>query len=399
MRTLQQPYPLAAGGSVEWSTQPFTFPSPQPPPRAARLLDGRALASEWKADVRAAIAAARPLCARPPGLAVVLVGEALDSLLYVRRKRDACAAVGIRFQLVHLPETASQAEVLAALRLCERDLCVHGILVQLPLPPHLDEETVLEAVSFEKDVDGFHPLNIGRLSMRGRTPLAVPCTPKGLLEMLRRARIPVLGAQAVVLGNSNTVGTPTAMLLRDCGASTVTVCHAAQTADAAALRHLAEVARTADILVAAVGRPGMVRRDWIKPGATVLDVGINVVPMPAAEEAESEPQLHPCAEGPGSRPSAFSDTTRMRIVGDVAFAEACGVAGAITPVPGGVGPMTIAALLDNVLHSWLRIERAGERGYYTPSGPPDPPKATQVMAALPLAPRAPAPMERDNSKI
>lgn len=284
-------------------------------------------------------------------MAVVLVGEAVDSLLYVRRKRDACVAAGICFHLVHLSGQASQAEVLQALQRCARDDAIHGVLVQLPLPPHLDEEAVLEAVEVEKDVDGFHPLNVGRLCMRGRTPLAVPCTPKGLLETLRRAHIPVAGCSAVVLGNSNTVGTPLSMLLRNCGAATVTVCHAAHGADRDALQRLADVARTADVLVAAVGRPEMVRAHWIKPGATVLDVGINAVPA-LPSEARQPP---PCAEAPGERVAALGEQ-RFRIVGDVAYAEVARVAGAITPVPGGVGPMTIAALLDNVMQAWRRRE-------------------------------------------
>ena len=279
----------------------------------------------------------------------------MDSLLYVRRKRDACVAAGICFHLVHLPESSSQAEVLQALRTCERDTAVHGVLVQLPLPPHLDEEAVLEAVGVEKDVDGFHPVNVGRLSMRGRSPLAVPCTPKGLLETLRRANIPVAGCSAVVLGNSNTVGMPLSMLLRNCGAAVVTICHEAHGAHGDALARIAAVSRTADLLVAAVGRPGLVRAHWVKPGATVLDVGINAV-LAASADGSREP---PCAEAPGERVADSSSPVeqRFRIVGDVAFDEVACVAGAITPVPGGVGPMTIAALLDNVLHAWLRQER------------------------------------------
>jgi len=334
-------------GVVTQELGPTTAPS-SPPSLAARVLDGRVIAAEWTADVRAAIrgTAAR----RPPGLAVLLVGEAVDSLLYVRRKRDACVAAGICFHLVHLPEAASQAEVVRALQRCAGDDAIHGVLVQLPLPPHLDEEAVLEAVGVEKDVDGFHPVNVGRLSMRGRSPPSVPCTPKGLMELLRRSHIPVAGCSAVVLGNSNTVGTPLSMLLRNCGAEMVTICHTAHSADRAALLRLAAVSRTADVLVAAVGRPGLVRAHWVKPGATVLDVGINAV-----ASLSDELQAPPCAEAPGERLSVAAGQ-RFRIVGDVAYDEVSRVAGALTPVPGGVGPMTIAALLDNVLHAWLRRE-------------------------------------------
>ena len=315
------------------------------------VLDGRACAAAWSEEIRRTIAETR--APRPPGLAVLLVGEAVDSLLFVRRKRDACAAVGISFRLVHLPERATQAEVLSALQCCVADPSIHGVLVQLPLPPHLDEEAVLEAVGTQKDVDGFHPLNAGRLAMRGRTPAFVPCTPKGLLELLRRAYIPVAGRAAVVLGNSNTVGMPLAMLLRDCGAETVTVCHTAQTQDAASLQRLAAVSRTADILIAAVGRPGLVRRDWIKPGATVLDVGINAVP--SAVHDSSEHTDGPCAEAPGARLQASQlGERRMRVVGDVAYDECLPICGAITPVPGGVGPMTIAGLMDSVVLAWRR---------------------------------------------
>jgi 5,10-methylene-tetrahydrofolate dehydrogenase/methenyl tetrahydrofolate cyclohydrolase len=325
------------------------------------VLDGRAYAAAWCADIAAEVAArsAAGPASRPPGLAVVLVGDCVDSLLYVRNKRDAAAAAGIAFRLVHLPGDVTQSALLAAVHAAVADEGVHGVLVQLPLPPHLDEERVLEAVSPAKDVDGFHPLNAGRLSMRGRTPLFVPCTPKGCLELLRRARIPVAGANAVVLGNSNTVGTPLSLLLRDCGAATVTVCHAAASCAAGGddEARLAAVARTADILVAAVGRPGLVRASWVKPGAAVIDVGINAVPAPGP----GAPGGASCGTGSGAGFGAHVSLADLgaqewRVVGDVAADEVAAVAGAITPVPGGVGPMTIAALLDNVLHAWTRAE-------------------------------------------
>ena len=338
------------------------FEPPQvPASSAATLLDGRALAAAWSHDVRAAISRAQSSAsppARPPGLAVLLVGECVDSLLYVRRKRDACAAAGITFRLIQLPESTSQEEVLGAVRQAVGDPAIHGVLVQLPLPRQVDEEAVLEAVCTSKDVDGFHPLNAGRLSMRGRTPVFVPCTPKGCLEMLRRARIPVAGAHCVVLGNSNTVGTPLAMLLRDCGAAAVTVCHSV---DSLGPSRTEALCRSADILVAAVGRPHLVRRSWVKPGAAVLDVGINAVPLDQLEEGPPPQQQQQPVAGRGGPHMSLGDLAQRqwRIVGDVAFDEVAMVAGAITPVPGGVGPMTIAALLDNTLHAWLRLEWPG----------------------------------------
>jgi 5,10-methylene-tetrahydrofolate dehydrogenase/methenyl tetrahydrofolate cyclohydrolase len=216
-----------------------------------------------------------------------------------------------------LPKTATQAEVEDLVARLNADSRVHGILVQLPLPDGLDEEAVLAGISLEKDVDGFHPVNIGRLAMKGRKPLFAPCTPSGCMVLLEEAGATFKGAQAVVLGRSNIVGLPAAMLLlaRD---ATLTVCHSRS-------RDLPGICRTADILIAAVGRPEMVRGDWVKPGAFVIDVGINRIPD-------------------ASRKSG------SRLVGDVAFDEVKEVAGAITPVPGGVGPMTIAMLMRNTLH-------------------------------------------------
>lgn len=282
------------------------------------LIDGVAVAARVRAhvaeQVQAQLAAGRPR----PGLATVLVGDNPASHVYVRNKRKACAEAGIESFGHELPATASQAEVEALVAQLNADPRVHGILVQLPLPAHLDEERVLGAISIEKDVDGFHPVNIGRLSMKGREPLFVPCTPAGCMVLLEEAGAQFKGANAVVLGRSNIVGLPAAMLLlrRDC---TVTICHSRT-------RNLPEVCRQADILIAAVGRAEMVRRDWVKPGALVIDVGINRV----------------------------DDATRKsgyRLVGDVAFEEVRDVAGGITPVPGGVGPMTIAMLLQNTLRA------------------------------------------------
>ncbi|MCB0226517.1 MAG: bifunctional methylenetetrahydrofolate dehydrogenase/methenyltetrahydrofolate cyclohydrolase, partial [Anaerolineae bacterium] len=251
-----------------------------------------------------------------PGLATVLVGERKDSQTYVRMKKQACAEVGIASFSHDLPADISQADLLKVVQDLNAHPEVNGILVQLPLPDHINEEEILSAISLTKDVDGFHPINIGRLSMKRRAPLFVPCTPKGCIELLDRSGVEIEGRRAVVLGRSNIVGLPVAMLLLHRNA-TLTICHSRT-------QNLPQIVREADILIAAVGRPEMVKGDWIKPGAVVIDVGMNAVDDPAA------------AKG-------------YRLVGDVAFDEAREVASAITPVPGGVGPMTIAMLLRNTL--------------------------------------------------
>jgi methylenetetrahydrofolate dehydrogenase (NADP+)/methenyltetrahydrofolate cyclohydrolase len=294
----------------------------------AQIIDGTAIAAKVRAqvaaDVQSRANAGKPL----PGLATVLVGDNPASETYVRSKRKACAEVGIASYPFELPKTATQREVEELVRQLNADPRIHGILVQLPLPDGLNDEAVLAGISLEKDVDGFHPINIGRLAMKGRRPLFTPCTPSGCMVLLEEAGATFKGAQAVVLGRSNIVGLPAAMLLlsRD---ATLTVCHSRS-------RDLPGICRTADILIAAVGRAEMVRGDWVKPGAFVIDVGINRIP----------------------------DATRKsgsRLVGDVAFDEVKEVAGAITPVPGGVGPMTIAMLMRNTLRgAELADARAAE---------------------------------------
>jgi 5,10-methylene-tetrahydrofolate dehydrogenase/methenyl tetrahydrofolate cyclohydrolase len=287
----------------------------------ATIIDGKSIAAEIRSgiasEVQRAVAAGKPR----PGLATVLVGDNPASHTYVRAKRKACAEVGIESFAHELPASAAQAEVEQLVSSLNSDARVHGILVQLPLPAGLDEEAVLKAVGIEKDVDGFHPLNIGRLAQKGRHPLFVPCTPAGCMVLLERAGAHLDGARAVVLGRSNIVGMPVALLLVRENA-TVTICHS-RTKD------LPAVCREADVLIAAIGRAEMVRGDWIKPGAHVIDVGINRVDDPGRQQG-------------------------YRLVGDVAFSEAVEVAGAITPVPGGVGPMTIALLLQNTLHAARR---------------------------------------------
>ena len=285
----------------------------------AKIIDGKAAAAEVRADVAAGVEARVKAGKSRPGLATVLVGENPASQVYVRMKQKACEEVGIESFGHVLPETATQEEVEGLVReALMRTRRVNGILVQLPLPKGLDEEKVLNAISIEKDVDGFHPLNIGRLAQKGRTPRFVPCTPDGVMYLLRKNRPTLEGVEAVVLGRSNIVGMPVALLLVEANA-TVTICHS-RTKD------LPEVVKRADVLVAAVGRAEMVKGDWIKPGAVVIDVGTN-------------------------RVDDASRKTGYRLVGDVAFDEAKEVAGAITPVPGGVGPMTIAMLLRNTLRS------------------------------------------------
>jgi methylenetetrahydrofolate dehydrogenase (NADP+)/methenyltetrahydrofolate cyclohydrolase len=282
----------------------------------AQIIDGTAIAAKVRASVGEAVAERAAAGKQRPGLATVLVGENVASQTYVRSKRKACAEAGIESFGFELPKTATQQEVEDLVAQLNADPRVHGILVQLPLPDGLDEEKVLASISLEKDVDGFHPVNIGRLAMKGRKPLFVPCTPAGCMVLLEEAGATFKGANAVVLGRSNIVGLPAAMLLlhRD---ATLTICHSRT-------RDLPAVCREADILIAAVGRAEMVKADWVKPGAYVIDVGINQVPD-------------------ASRKSGY------RLVGDVAFNEVKEVAGAITPVPGGVGPMTIAMLLRNTL--------------------------------------------------
>ena len=279
----------------------------------ARIIDGKAAAADLRAKVAQAAADSRQKTGRAPGLATVLVGEDPASAVYVRSKVKATAEAGLESFAHHLPDTLSEAELLAIVDKLNRDPAVDGILVQLPLPTQIDAQRVIEAIDPDKDVDGFHPVNAGRLAT-GLTGL-VPCTPFGCLYLLRKELGDLSGKDAVVIGRSNIVGKPMA-LLRLSESATVTVAHS-RTKD------LPDVVRRADIVVAAVGRPEMVKGDWIKDDAVVIDVGINRVP--AVEEGKT------------------------RLVGDVDFAGASERAAAITPVPGGVGPMTIAMLLRNTL--------------------------------------------------
>jgi 5,10-methylene-tetrahydrofolate dehydrogenase/methenyl tetrahydrofolate cyclohydrolase len=285
---------------------------------SATIIDGKAIAEQVRAEVKQGVINLVQAGKMKPGLATVLVGENPASQVYVRMKQKACAEAGIESFGFVLPENATQAEVEKLVNELNNDPKVNGILVQLPLPKGLDEQRVLNAISIEKDVDGFHPLNIGRLAQKGREPLFVPCTPDGVIYLLKKTLPSLEGLNAVVLGRSNIVGMPVALLLVRENA-TVTICHSRS-------RDLPAIIRQADVLVAAVGRPEMVRGDWIKPGAVVIDVGVNRIDDANAKNG-------------------------TRLVGDVAYEEAREIAGAITPVPGGVGPMTIAMLLRNTLRS------------------------------------------------
>jgi 5,10-methylene-tetrahydrofolate dehydrogenase/methenyl tetrahydrofolate cyclohydrolase len=284
----------------------------------AQLIDGKLIAQQVRDSV-AEIVAKRTAAGKPkPTLATVLVGDRVDSATYVASKGKACQELGMGSVNHHLPADISQDDLEKVIRDLNADKEINGILVQLPLPSNLNEERVLQLISIEKDVDGFSPINIGRLAQKGREPLFVPCTPYGCIYLLEQAGVKIEGANAVVLGRSNIVGMPAALLLIGKNA-TVTVCHS-RTKD------LPAVIRQADILIAAIGKTEMVRGDWIKPGAAIIDVGIN------------------------SKPDA-SKKSGYRLVGDVNFDEAKEVAGFITPVPGGVGPMTIAMLMKNTLRA------------------------------------------------
>jgi methylenetetrahydrofolate dehydrogenase (NADP+)/methenyltetrahydrofolate cyclohydrolase len=290
-----------------------------------QIIDGKAFAAGLTAKIAADVGKLRAEQGLQPGLAVVLVGEDPASQVYVRNKAKQTVLVGMQSFEHKLPADTAQQDLIALVAALNADASVHGILVQLPLPKHLDSDAVIAAIDPDKDVDGLTIINTGRLA--AGLPGLVPCTPLGCILLLRDVLGEMTGLNAVVIGRSNLVGKPIAQLLlqQNC---TVTIAHSRT-------RDLAEVCRGADILIAAVGRPEMIRGDWIKPGAVVIDVGINRVPA---------------ADG------------KTKLVGDVAYAEALGVAGMITPVPGGVGPMTIACLLRNTLTAARRIAKISDEG-------------------------------------
>ncbi|KAK7337429.1 hypothetical protein VNO77_18004 [Canavalia gladiata] len=282
----------------------------------ATVIDGKAVAQTIRSEIAEEVRQLSQKYGKVPGLAVVIVGNRKDSQSYVGMKRKACAELGIKSFDVDLPEQVSEAEVIKQVHELNANPDVHGILVQLPLPKHINEEKVLTEISIEKDVDGFHPLNIGKLAMKGRDPLFLPCTPKACLELLERSGVSIKGKNAVVVGRSNIVGLPASLLLLKADA-TVSIVHSRT-------NQPESIIREADIVIAAAGQPMMIKGSWIKPGAAVIDVGTNAVDDPTKKSG-------------------------YRLVGDVDFAEASKVAGWITPVPGGVGPMTVTMLLKNTL--------------------------------------------------
>ncbi|XP_038881242.1 bifunctional protein FolD 1, mitochondrial [Benincasa hispida] len=287
----------------------------------ATVIDGRVIAEEITSGITSEVKRMKNSTGNVPGLAVIMVGQRRDSQTYVRNKIAACEEAGIKSEISNLPENCTEDQVLSALSRFHEDPSIHGILVQLPLPQHLDEGKILNSVHLEKDVDGFHPLNMGNLAMRGREPLFLPCTPKGCIELLIRSGVEIAGKRAVVIGRSNIVGLPTSLLLQRHHA-TVSIVHAFT-------RNPEQIAREADIVVAAAGVPNLVRGSWLKPGAVVIDVGTNPIEDPSCEYG-------------------------YRLIGDVCYEEASRVASAITPVPGGVGPVTVAMLLLNTLESAKR---------------------------------------------
>ncbi len=295
---------------------------------AAVILDGTRIAAQIRAEVAEEVKQLTADGLRP-GLAVVLVGHNPASEIYVRNKVKACEELGILSEQHAPPETVTTAELLALVEDLNRRDDIDGILVQLPLPAQVDSKKVLLAVSPEKDVDGFHPMNVGNLSTQ--RPGLVPCTPAGVIEILQRSNIPIAGAEAVVVGRSDIVGKPVAMLLLN-GNATVTVCHSKT-------RDLPAVCRRADILVAAIGRAGMITPDFVKPGATVIDVGMNKITDPA--------EFQKFFAGDAKREQSFAKNGST-LMGDV-DPKVAEVAGAITPVPGGVGPLTIAMLMSNTV--------------------------------------------------
>jgi methylenetetrahydrofolate dehydrogenase (NADP+) / methenyltetrahydrofolate cyclohydrolase len=288
----------------------------------ATIIDGKQIADRMQNEIAAETAGFTARHGYPPGLGAVLAGDNPASAQYVRMKQRACEKVGF-YSAAHLMTAAStQAEVEAAVAALNADARIHGILVQLPLPKQINEEDVLRLISLDKDVDGFHPINIGMLGMKGREPLFTPATPTGCMVLLKEAGAQIEGANAVVIGRSNIVGLPLALMLMKANA-TVTVCHSRT-------RNMPAIVRQADIVIAAIGQPEYVKADWLKPGVVVIDVGTNKIDDPTSEKG-------------------------YKFVGDVEFDAALQVAAAITKVPGGVGPMTITMLLANTLKAAQRL--------------------------------------------
>ncbi|KAM7249693.1 hypothetical protein ACFE04_003415 [Oxalis oulophora] len=332
-RILMSPPLISLDLTENWNPTPnhFTPPHSQPRPRqiavaaaapaAPHIIDGKVIAEEIRDTIATEVRRMKDSIGKIPGLAVLLVGHRRDSLTYVRNKIKACQQAGIKSTLTHLPHNSTQHQLTLSLSQLNQDPTIHGILVQLPLPQHLDEDKILNFLTLEKDVDGFHPLNIGDLALRGREPLFIPCAPKACIELLLRSGVEIMGRNAVVIGRSNIVGLPMSLLLQRHHA-TVSIVHALT-------KDPQLITSQADIIVTAAGLPNLVRGNWLKPGAVVIDVGTFPI-----EDSSSE--------------------YGYRLQGDVCYEEAVKVVSAITPVPGGVGPMTIAILLSNTLDSAKR---------------------------------------------
>jgi methylenetetrahydrofolate dehydrogenase (NADP+) / methenyltetrahydrofolate cyclohydrolase len=293
----------------------------------ATIIDGKVVAERMQNEIAAQVASFKAETGYAPGLGVVLVGDDPASHMYVRMKRKACEKVGMHSAGHILPSDSTQKTIEDAVQSLNDDPLIHGILVQLPMPKHIDEEPVLRLVSLEKDVDGFHPINVGLLAQKGREPFFTPATPTGCMVLIEEGGVQIDGANAVVIGRSNIVGLPVALMLMKANA-TVTVCHS-RTKD------IADIVRRADIVIAAIGRAEYVKGEWLKPGAVVIDVGTNKVDDATTEKG-------------------------YKYVGDVEYESAIQVAGAITKVPGGVGPMTITMLLSNTLKAARSL--AGKSG-------------------------------------
>lgn len=287
---------------------------------SAKIIDGKMVAERIRSNITESVASFKEKTGLMPGLGVVLVGDDPASAMYVRMKRRACERVGMNSEAQILPADSTQEEVEDAVRKFNEDPNIHGILVQLPMPDHIDEEAVLNEISLTKDVDGIHPVNIGKLGMRNRQPTFTPATPTGVMHLIEETGESIEGKTAVVIGRSNIVGLPISLMLMNANA-TVTICHSRT-------QNLEDHLKQADIVVAAVGHPEFINGDWIKPGAIVIDVGSNSVDDPTREKG-------------------------YRYVGDVEFESAKDVAGYITKVPGGVGPMTITMLLQNTIKAAL----------------------------------------------
>ena len=292
------------------------------------ILDGRELSKKINSEIKQKI---EGYCEKhqdsKPGLGVIIVGDRKDSLLYVNMKRKKCEEVGIESKVIQLSANSSTENILGIVNIFNSDPTVHGILVQLPLPKHVNEETVLSAVDIDKDVDGFHASNMGNLAMERRTPLFTPCTPLGCLRLIDEYKIPLQGKNVVVIGKSNIVGLPISLMMMKRNA-TVTVCNVHT-------ENLQEITQQADVIVSACGQAQMVRGDWVKDGVAVIDIGINHIQDPA----------HP------DKPD------KKKMVGDIHYEEVSEKASHITPVPGGVGPMTVAMLMENTYRAFIRQER------------------------------------------